>query len=156
MHRPTGCQQRASSTRLEDKWKGVRRNPNRGLLEKLSNPTITVGSHPTRIAARDHRNHSRSGWVLSRRRRVSYCRETTALGPRPHRRCWWSSFRNDAVEGSRRLSSDLTRSDIFTNPFRELEQIPFGIERDDEVIVSPMNRGLRVSGEIRFRRLKMG
>ncbi|KAI3795397.1 hypothetical protein L1987_38049 [Smallanthus sonchifolius] len=35
------------------------------------------------------------------------------------------------------LLSDLMRSDIFTNPFRELEQIPFGIERDDEVIVSP-------------------
>ncbi|KAM0049479.1 putative small heat shock protein HSP20 [Helianthus debilis subsp. tardiflorus] len=35
------------------------------------------------------------------------------------------------------LLSDLMRSDIFTNPFKELEQIPFGIERDDEVIVSP-------------------
>ncbi|KAI3745057.1 hypothetical protein L1987_58158 [Smallanthus sonchifolius] len=35
------------------------------------------------------------------------------------------------------LLSDLMRSDIITNPFRELEQIPFGIERDDEVIVSP-------------------
>ncbi|KAI7736926.1 hypothetical protein M8C21_003310 [Ambrosia artemisiifolia] len=29
------------------------------------------------------------------------------------------------------------KSDIFTNPFKELEQIPFGIERDDEVIVAP-------------------
>ncbi|KAL8267745.1 hypothetical protein R6Q59_001543 [Mikania micrantha] len=35
------------------------------------------------------------------------------------------------------LLSDLIGSDIFTNPFKELEQIPFGIERDDEVIVSP-------------------
>ncbi|XP_076884424.1 22.0 kDa heat shock protein-like [Bidens hawaiensis] len=35
------------------------------------------------------------------------------------------------------LLSDIMRSDIFTNPFKELEQIPFGIERDDEVIVSP-------------------
>ncbi|XP_024990434.1 22.0 kDa heat shock protein-like [Cynara cardunculus var. scolymus] len=28
-------------------------------------------------------------------------------------------------------------SDLFSNPFRELEQIPFGIQRDDELIVSP-------------------
>ncbi|KAI3736244.1 hypothetical protein L6452_15782 [Arctium lappa] len=33
--------------------------------------------------------------------------------------------------------SDLVRSDLFSNPFRELEQIPFGIDRNDEVIVSP-------------------
>ncbi|KAI3515355.1 hypothetical protein L1887_14232 [Cichorium endivia] len=35
------------------------------------------------------------------------------------------------------LLSDLIRSDLFSNPFRELEQIPFGIEQDDEVIVLP-------------------
>ncbi|CAH1433664.1 unnamed protein product [Lactuca virosa] len=35
------------------------------------------------------------------------------------------------------LLSDLIRSDLFSNPFKELEQIPFGIELDDEVIVLP-------------------
>ncbi|KAI3498089.1 hypothetical protein L1887_33830 [Cichorium endivia] len=32
------------------------------------------------------------------------------------------------------LLSDLIRSDLLSNPFRELEQIPFGIKQDDEVI----------------------
>lgn len=33
--------------------------------------------------------------------------------------------------------SSLSDLDMFTNPFKELEQIPFGIQRDDEVFVSP-------------------
>ncbi|KAK1421291.1 hypothetical protein QVD17_23498 [Tagetes erecta] len=36
--------------------------------------------------------------------------------------------------GRSALFSDV---DMFTNPFKELEQIPFGIQRDDELIVSP-------------------
>lgn len=35
------------------------------------------------------------------------------------------------------LLSDLIKSDLFSNPFKELEHIPFGIDRNDEVIMSP-------------------
>ncbi|KAL4573050.1 hypothetical protein LXL04_019843 [Taraxacum kok-saghyz] len=42
---------------------------------------------------------------------------------------------SDPIRSS--LLSDLIRSDLFSNPFKELEQIPFGIEQDDEVIMLP-------------------
>ncbi|PWA88966.1 22.0 kDa class IV heat shock protein [Artemisia annua] len=42
---------------------------------------------------------------------------------------------NDPFETS--SLSDLIASDIFTNPFRELEHIPFELERTDEVIIPP-------------------
>ncbi|GJT96995.1 22.0 kDa class IV heat shock protein [Tanacetum coccineum] len=42
---------------------------------------------------------------------------------------------NDPFETS--LLSDLITSDILTNPFKELEHIPFELERTDEVIIPP-------------------